>query len=103
MSDRAQRSGTPGGDPPASPRGEVTAPRHRDRDPGPPRAHDLRPVAGRWLDPQTALTVEGVAPRSTSYVSSRLVLSAGQDRDTVLGRLREVAEPLGWVVDLDED
>jgi hypothetical protein len=61
----------------------------------------LAEVDGRVLDPGTALTVDGIVPRSTVYVGPRLVISADRDRDEVLGLLRDAARPLGWRIDLD--
>jgi serine protease len=75
--------------------------RRADRDPSYPPDHVLAEVDGRVLDPGTALTVDGIVPRSTVYVGPRLVISADRDRDEVLGLLRDAARPLGWRIDLD--
>src|SRR5664280_3748888 len=72
-----------------------------DRDPVPPSQAGLQRVDARLLNPQYAVTVDGVSPRSTVYVRSSLVVSR-TDRAATVAMLDEVAASLGWQVTLDE-
>lgn len=81
--------------------GRIPARLHRD--PAPPRKSVLGTVNGRVLDPSTALTVQGVAPRPTVYVGPRLIVSAARDADDVLTMLRQAADLLGWEVRRDNN
>src|SRR5580765_3002617 len=49
--------------------------KHMDRDPRPPANDTVTAADGRVLDPTASLGVEGVAVRTTSYVSTRLTIS----------------------------
>ena len=55
------------------------------------------------LDPATALFVEGVEPRPTVYVGPRLTISKSIDIDAAMEVLRQVAERLGWTVELEPE
>ena len=68
------------------------------REPFVPPRQVLDMVSGRFLDPGTALAVNGVRPRSTVYVGPRLIVAETPDTAEVIERLREVAETLGWEV-----
>ncbi len=66
------------------------------REPFVPPRQVLDMVSGRVLDPGTALTVNGVRPRSTVYVGPRLIVAMTPDAPEVISRLQTVAESLGW-------
>lgn len=74
-----------------------------DRDPGPPHRDTIATVGGRILDPATALQVDGVVPRPTVYVGDRLIISKAIDVDAATDVLQEIAERLGWRVELDPE
>ncbi|MDP3893382.1 hypothetical protein, partial [Nocardioides sp.] len=74
-----------------------------DRDPTPPPRDYIAPAQGRVLDPATALTVDGVTPRSTVYVGPRLTIAKSANVTELYDVLREVGRQLGWRVELDEE
>ncbi|MDE9365751.1 hypothetical protein PZ938_09055, partial [Luteipulveratus sp. YIM 133132] len=78
------------------------APRRPDHDPDLPSRKVMGGADGRILDPRSALSVAGVNPRSTAYVGPRLMLSTlADDSDGILTKLTEVADDLGWEIELD--
>jgi len=73
------------------------------REPFVPPRPVLDMVSGRVLDPGTALTVNGVRPRSTVYVGPRLIVSVAPGAADVVARLQEVATSLGWEAQVHPD
>src|SRR3978361_2020465 len=66
------------------------------REPFVPPRQVLDMVSGRFLDPGTALAVNGVRPRSTVYVGPRLIVAMTPDAPEVISNLQKVAGKLGW-------
>ncbi|MBA3309564.1 MAG: S8/S53 family peptidase [Nocardioidaceae bacterium] len=77
-------------------------PRRPNQNPRSPRTDVLARFKARGLDPGTALSVDGVSPRSTLYVGPQLVASAAHDNGDLLERLSGIAGELGWELAIDD-
>ena len=88
---------------PTQPPGPRNDRRQLDREPTTPPRDAYSVVQGRVLDPATALFVEGVEPRPTVYVGPRLTISKTVDIEAAMQVLGQVAERLGWTVELDPE
>ncbi len=73
----------------------------RDYDPSPPPRHLLAGHRARVLDPETAERVAGAVPRSTVYVSDRLICPAAGNSSQLADMLGEVAHGFGFAVEVD--
>lgn len=84
----------------STPAGDAQQP---DYDPTLPPRQVLQPADARVLDPRVATCVDGVVPRATAYVGTRVVIPRLAAHDDLIDKLRAAADELGWNLTAEDE